>query len=68
MVRKATNSDSRILAEMAVQMWDSHTVDELETEFIETLNVKHAAFFIKYANNMLKVQKVLPWVTWKAFS
>ena len=35
MVRIATNVDSRVLAEMAVQMWDSHTVDELETEFIE---------------------------------
>ena len=45
MVRIATNVDSRVLAEMAVQMWDSHTVDELETEFIETLNEKQSAFF-----------------------
>ena len=52
MVRKATTADSRILAEMAVQMWDSHTIDELEAEFIETLNDKHAAFFLKYANNL----------------
>ena len=33
MVRIARNKDSRVLAEMAVQMWDSHTVDELEAEF-----------------------------------
>ena len=52
MIKKATNSDSRVLAEMAVQMWDSHTVDELETEFIETLNDEQSAFFIKYANNI----------------
>lgn len=51
MVRKATNSDHRILAEMAIQMWDSHTIDELETEFAETLNDKRSAFFIKYAND-----------------
>ena len=40
MVRIARNKDSRVLAEMAVQMWDSNTVDELEAEFAETLNDK----------------------------
>ena len=35
MVRKATNRDSRVLAEMAVQMWNTHTVDELQEEFAE---------------------------------
>ena len=43
MVRIARNKDSRVLAEMAVQMWDSHTVDELEAEFVETLNDKQSA-------------------------
>ena len=52
MIRKATKEDSHILAEMAVQMWDSHTVDELETEFTETLNGKDSAFFIKYVNRL----------------
>lgn len=52
MIRSATNNDSHILAEMAVQMWDSHTVDELEKEFMETLNDSHFAFFIKYINNI----------------
>ena len=37
MIRKATNGDSRVLAEMAIQMWDSHTIDELETEFGEDI-------------------------------
>lgn len=46
------NGDSRILAEMAVNMWDSHTVDELEAKFIETLNSEKAALFIKYVNNI----------------
>lgn len=52
MVRIAIKGDSRVLAEMAVQMWDSHTVDELEAEFVETLNDKQSAFFIKYINDL----------------
>lgn len=52
MVKIAANGDSRILAEMAVQMWDSHTVDELETEFVETLHNKQSSIFIKYINDL----------------
>ena len=33
-------------------MWDSHSIDELEKEFLETLNDEKAAFFIKYANDL----------------
>lgn len=51
MIRKATADDSRILAEMAIQMWDSNSVDELETEFIEMLNNGQYAFFIKYVDS-----------------
>lgn len=52
MVRQATISESLVLAEMAIQMWDSHTIDELEKEFIDTLNDEQSAFFIKYLNNV----------------
>ena len=52
MIRKATDRDSHILAEMAVQMWDSHGVNELETEFLGTLNDEQSAFFIKYVNEL----------------
>ena len=45
MIRKATTGDSRILAEMAVQMWDSHTADELEADFITTLHSEKSALF-----------------------
>lgn len=51
MVQKATKDDSRILAEMAIQMWKSNTVESLETEFKETMNSERSAFFIKYVNN-----------------
>ena len=52
MVKKAIDNDSSVLAEMAVQMWDSHTVDVLEMDFVETLKSEYAVFFIKYADNM----------------
>ena len=52
MVRKAVESDSRSLAEMAVKMWHSHSADELQAEFAETIGSKSAAFFIKYADNI----------------
>ena len=52
MIKKATKGDCRILAEMAVQMWDSHTAQEIEAEFSETLNDKNAAFFIGYAGDL----------------
>ncbi|MBR2047282.1 MAG: GNAT family N-acetyltransferase [Oscillospiraceae bacterium] len=48
MIRKATKDDSFVLAQMAVQMWDSHTADELEIEFSETQNNGQSVFFIKY--------------------
>ncbi len=50
MVRKATRNDSRILAEMAVQMWENQTVEALEAEFTETLCSKTSAFFVKSEN------------------
>lgn len=52
MVKIAANGDSRILAEMAVQMWDSHPADALETEFAETLHNKQSSIFIKYINDL----------------
>ena len=52
MVQKATNDDIRILAEMAIKMWNSHTVEELQIEFEETLNDVYSAFFVKYVNSI----------------
>lgn len=51
MIKRATINDSLILAGLAIQMWDSHTVEELETEFKETLVSDSVAFFIKYVEN-----------------
>ena len=52
MILRANSKDSRVLAEMAVQMWSSHTVDELEAEFSEGLKNNKLVFFIKYRNNL----------------
>jgi len=51
MVRKAGKQDLEILANLAVQMWDSHSVDELITEFLEIISKGKAQFFLKYEND-----------------
>ncbi len=33
MIKIATPNDTRILAELAIQMWSNHTVSELEADF-----------------------------------
>ena len=48
MIKKAIPCDSRVLAELAVQLWNRHTVDALETVFLETMQDERAAFFIQY--------------------
>lgn len=52
MIKKATINESRIWAEMAIQMWNSNTVDELQMEFAETLKDKSVVFFIKYLEDI----------------
>lgn len=52
MVYKATGNDSRILAEMAAQMWNRHTADDLEADIADLLNSGNTVFFIKYTNNI----------------
>lgn len=44
-IRKADEKDLRTLAQLAVQMWDSHTAAELEAEFAEIMEGE-AAFFL----------------------
>ena len=52
MILRANRKDSRVLAEMAVQMWSSHTVDELDAGFVEALNNENVALFIKYSDDL----------------
>lgn len=52
MIKMATKRDSCILAELAIQMWNNHTIDELERDFFECLNDTRSTFFIKFVNNI----------------
>ena len=50
MIQKAEIKDLSILAELACQLWPDHTVEEMRTEFAETLTKPDAAFFLAYAD------------------
>lgn len=52
MIRKAEIKDLRILAELACQLWPVHTVEEMRTEFADTIAKPEAAFFLAYAENV----------------
>lgn len=47
-VDRAANKDCRILAEMAIQLWDGPTIDDLEAEFKDLLNRGNTVVFIQY--------------------
>ena len=46
MVRKAEKQDLEILANLAVLMWDSHSVSELMAEFSEIISNGKSQFFL----------------------
>lgn len=51
MITKATPKDALTLAELAIQMWNNHTLSELETEFSDIISNKNAVCFIKYVED-----------------
>lgn len=48
MIKCGTEGDIPILAELAVQMWDSQCVQELAEDLAEIMAKEDARFFIKY--------------------
>ena len=50
MIRKADREDAKVLAELAIQMWENHTVDELTDEFHDIIGNEDAACFLKYVD------------------
>ena len=52
MIRKATPNDTRILAELAIQMWSNHTVSELKADFAEIVSNNYAVCFIKHVDDI----------------
>ncbi len=52
MIKRATSSDNRILAELAIQMWDSALLGELEADFAEIADSENAVCFIKFSEDI----------------
>ena len=50
MIRLATIHDCKLLANMAIKMWNSHTIESLTSEFQETLQNENNVFFIKFTD------------------
>lgn len=49
-VQKAMREDAETAAGLAVQMWKSHTVDELRQEFADAIDVDRGAIFLAVAD------------------
>lgn len=52
MIIKATEKDTLVLAELAIQLWSNHTLTELNDDFSEIVNNNDAVCFIKYADDI----------------
>ena len=52
MVRKAEKKDLEILANLALLMWNNHSVNELIAEFSETISNGNSQFFLKYIGDI----------------
>lgn len=52
MIYKATNDDVHTLAELAVMMWSSHSVEELEKRFEAAVNSDKAAVYIALSDGV----------------
>lgn len=52
MVQKAGKRELETLADLAVLMWDSHSVNELINEFSEIMSKGKSQFFLNYENDV----------------
>lgn len=52
MIKSAVIEDARILAELAIKMWDDASISELQQGFEELVVSDKAKCFIKYVNGM----------------
>ena len=49
-IRVATLEDVQIVAKLAIQMWKSHTIEELAREFYDYISKENGRFFIAVAD------------------
>ena len=52
MIRQASKEDVTCIAEMAIMMWDSHSVEELVEEFEAVLDNEECAIYLYCIDNM----------------
>lgn len=52
MIRKATKKDIKIIADLAVLLWNHNSVDDLAEEFSKILSGDEAQIFLKYENDI----------------
>lgn len=52
MVRKAGENELKILANLAVKLWENNSVDELSDEFFQAISKGHTQFFLKSENDV----------------
>ena len=50
MIRKAAKEDVICIAEMAIMMWDCHSVEELAEEFVAILDNEECAIYLIFDN------------------
>lgn len=48
MIKRAEEKDVRIIAEMAVMLWNSHSVEDMKVEFADIINSEEAEVFLMY--------------------
>lgn len=48
MIIKATKKEVGTISKLALLLWQKHNIEELEQEFLEILNSKNSAIFLKY--------------------
>ncbi|OOX96622.1 GNAT family N-acetyltransferase [Campylobacter coli] len=48
MVKKANKNDNEAIANLALLLWSNHNLKDLEQEFLEILDSKKVAIFLKY--------------------
>ena len=52
MVKKAKQDDITVIAELAVQMWEVDSIQELIDDISENMAKDDAQYFLKYVNDM----------------
>jgi len=51
MIRRARVEDAEVLADLAIQMWPAHALEDLTAEFRQLVRNDDAVCFIKYADD-----------------